>query len=289
MWGTHEVSIGPADPARPIIDAWWSREFAALPAARHVLEIGAGAGTIAALMANAVWPQAQITACDVRGGSDNPGRNIHYVADAPIEALPFADASFDMVAGMFAFEYADPAAAVSEVCRVLRPGGGVRLLLHHPHSHMSRVRAHRQRCIDLGVRLLGLIRAAGLARSLRNQRLARLVRDIEAALTTYADPPITADAVADLQDMRQIAAAYLLGPVSAPARVAAMDFLQSCEASAVLLKAQTAATLSNAALATRLNLLSASQMIAVEHGRLTDRLWPLAWTVRATKPAAAAA
>ena len=43
-----------------------------------------------------------------------------------MESLPFADASFDAVTGVNAFQFAgDPRRALSEAARVLRPGGRV--------------------------------------------------------------------------------------------------------------------------------------------------------------------
>jgi SAM-dependent methyltransferase len=46
--------------------------------------------------------------------------------DGDMESLPFADASFDAVAGVNAFQFAgDPRRALSEAARVLRPGGRV--------------------------------------------------------------------------------------------------------------------------------------------------------------------
>lgn len=46
--------------------------------------------------------------------------------DGDMESLPFADASFDAVTGVNAFQFAgDPRRALSEAARVLRPGGRV--------------------------------------------------------------------------------------------------------------------------------------------------------------------
>jgi len=63
-------------------------------------------------------PQAQITGLDIPG-------NPYGVADVVSEEfLPFADASFDLVMCIEAFQYvADPQAGVTEIGRVLRPGG----------------------------------------------------------------------------------------------------------------------------------------------------------------------
>jgi SAM-dependent methyltransferase len=63
-------------------------------------------------------PQAQITGLDIPG-------NPYAVADVVSEEfLPFADGSFDLVMCIEAFQYvSDPHAGVTEIGRVLRPGG----------------------------------------------------------------------------------------------------------------------------------------------------------------------
>lgn len=53
------------------------------------------------------------------------------VLDAPADALPLPDASVDVVVSTFVLcTVPDPAAALAEVRRVLRPGGELRLLEH---------------------------------------------------------------------------------------------------------------------------------------------------------------
>jgi ubiquinone/menaquinone biosynthesis C-methylase UbiE len=55
------------------------------------------------------------------------------IADA--EALPFRDGSFDLVYSWGVLHHSpDTARAVAEVHRVLRPGGGARVMIYHKHS-----------------------------------------------------------------------------------------------------------------------------------------------------------
>lgn len=57
------------------------------------------------------------------------------------EALPFADGSFDAVAATYLLcGVEDPAAALAEMVRVVRPGGAI-LLADHVASHVAWVRA----------------------------------------------------------------------------------------------------------------------------------------------------
>lgn len=51
-----------------------------------------------------------------------------------LEALPFADAAFDVILVMGALEYADARAAISEISRVIRPGGLVIVTMLNPLS-----------------------------------------------------------------------------------------------------------------------------------------------------------
>ena len=69
--------------------------------------------------------------------------HVECVVDAPAEALPFEDASFDtVVSTMVLCTVADPVAALREVRRVLRPGGRF-LFIEHVRADSSRL-ARRQ-------------------------------------------------------------------------------------------------------------------------------------------------
>jgi ubiquinone/menaquinone biosynthesis C-methylase UbiE len=83
----------------------------------------------------------------------------HLAADAPpvgswevvatgAESLPFDDASFDTVVGVFVHcTIPDPAAALREIARVLRPGGQY-LFLEHVRSPDSRLLARVQDVLE---------------------------------------------------------------------------------------------------------------------------------------------
>jgi len=80
---------------------------------------------------------------------------------APIEALPFPDASFDAVSALGVLEYAsDVACALRELARLLRPGG--RAVVSFPGFGALPVRARRRLVypvLCLGKRLLPVGRA----------------------------------------------------------------------------------------------------------------------------------
>jgi SAM-dependent methyltransferase len=108
-------------------------EVAGLSGREQVLDLGCGAGHTAL----AIAPKAvQVCAVDVTPemlavASELAGQrglcNLSF-CQADATALPFRGASFDLVTSRYsAHHYADPARALAEVARVLRPGG--RLLL----------------------------------------------------------------------------------------------------------------------------------------------------------------
>ncbi|MFH1465362.1 MAG: methyltransferase domain-containing protein [Pseudomonadota bacterium] len=108
-----------------------------LPMDGHWLESGSGWGGPAALLARE-HPALRITGLDLapdhlaaaRARAEAAGlaeRVRHHLGDA--QAMPFADASFDAVYAIeTAFHYPRKAAFAREVARVLRPGGGLRLV-----------------------------------------------------------------------------------------------------------------------------------------------------------------
>lgn len=76
----------------------------------------------------------------------------HFVGNTGAEALPFADAEFDLVTSQYGLEYAGLDAALAEVARVLAPGGRLVWLAHCETSEV--VRQHRAEARELEL-LLG--------------------------------------------------------------------------------------------------------------------------------------
>ena len=94
-----------------------------------VLEIGAGTG-----LNLRAYPRTGIDRLVLLEPDPNMARHLREklgqapvapeVVEAPAERMPFADASFDVVAGTLVLcEPDDPAAVLAEVARVLKPGG----------------------------------------------------------------------------------------------------------------------------------------------------------------------
>ena len=116
------------------------------PARGAVLEIGAGTGANLEHYPAAVErlvltePDRHMRARLVAKEADG-GRSAEVV-DAGADALPFADATFDVVVSTLVLcSVPDPAAAVREVARVLRPGGRFLFAEHvrSEHPRMARM------------------------------------------------------------------------------------------------------------------------------------------------------
>ncbi|QKG70781.1 class I SAM-dependent methyltransferase [Erythrobacter mangrovi] len=95
-----------------------------------VLEIAAGTGALTARFAP-TFPDAVITATDLNKAMVDLAQERHRFGnvtwrEADAQALPFADASLDLVLHQFgAMFFPDRVAAYSEMRRVLRPGGAM--------------------------------------------------------------------------------------------------------------------------------------------------------------------
>ena len=119
----------------------WKRYFVVTAQVRkgdRVLDLAGGTGDIAALLKDRVGPDGELVLGDINGDMLRVGRDrmtdrgnvrgFEYV-QCNAEALPFPDASFDLVTIAFGLRnVTDKDAGLREMFRVLRPGGQARVL-----------------------------------------------------------------------------------------------------------------------------------------------------------------
>lgn len=110
-----------------------------------MLDLACGTGILARLAAPAIGPSGRAVALDLRPGMLAAARALPAPAGAPIEwvegdatALDLADESFDLVCCQQGLQFfADRAAALREVRRVLKPGGRAVFALWHDLSRQG--------------------------------------------------------------------------------------------------------------------------------------------------------
>jgi SAM-dependent methyltransferase len=121
----------------PFAGRWrtWQRLVLARLRGPNVLEVGCGTGTLLADMVAAGYTCAavdrspqMVAATRSRLRRRSPSAAARAL-QASVQALPFADASFDSVVSTFPTDYIFDPAALREVARVLRPGARLVVVL----------------------------------------------------------------------------------------------------------------------------------------------------------------
>lgn len=105
-------------------------EYAGLHKGQDVLDVACGTGVVAVTAARRGarvrgLDLSPVLLSDARKNADMAGVSIEFV-EGDVEALPYADATFDGVLSQFGHMFAPrPEVAVSEMLRVLKPGGRI--------------------------------------------------------------------------------------------------------------------------------------------------------------------
>jgi SAM-dependent methyltransferase len=132
------------------IAGFWNAVFGGLPPEARVLDVATGNGVLPRmLLERCPSPGVQCDAVDIApiqpqwlaGFDPAAGKRIRVQGGVDAEALPFGDGTFDLVVSQYGIEYARLDRAVSEVLRVLAPGGGVAMVLHHAEGRPAALAA----------------------------------------------------------------------------------------------------------------------------------------------------
>lgn len=112
-----------------LFQQWAPRLVAAAQVERgqRVLDVACGTGVVARTLAERVGPEGSVVGIDINGGMLAVARQLApeiVWIEGPAESLPFDDSTFDAVTSQFGLMFfQDPAGAIREMVRVLRPGG----------------------------------------------------------------------------------------------------------------------------------------------------------------------
>lgn len=134
-WSVRFLSMGSGD--------WYRREALkrmGLAPGMKLLDLATGTGPVARAAAAVTGDPASVIGMDPSIGMLKSGRTDSAKVQAPAEALPFADQSFDRISIGFAMRhFADLDIVFRECHRVLRPGGKLAVFeITAPESRLAR-------------------------------------------------------------------------------------------------------------------------------------------------------
>lgn len=200
-WSSYWASGDPnsclgsfVDDPESAIGRFWRSCLAGLETGNRVLDLATGNGALVKLIHERIRSDLQIDAVDLATVAprwlvldDTAGVTFH--SGVRMEALPFADAGYDLVVSQFGLEYAQWPRAVEEATRVCKPGGRIVFVLHHAESVVMRMgrieQAHQHQLMSRH----GLLPAAQelLPHLIRIQAGAQPGPDAERARAAYND------------------------------------------------------------------------------------------------------
>jgi ubiquinone/menaquinone biosynthesis C-methylase UbiE len=159
---------------RAVLDLAWGGPGRDPPGA--VLDVGCGTGRLLRA-AGARWPAARLAGVDPAAAMVEGARRLTPAADlrvAAAEALPLSDGSADLAVSTVSYHHwADRAAGLREVARVLRPGGRFALADVAPPDWLAWLSRRYGACSPAAVRRA--FAGAGLAVQAQRRTLGGVV------------------------------------------------------------------------------------------------------------------
>jgi SAM-dependent methyltransferase len=223
---------------------FWKAVFAPLRSAQRVLDLATGSGAVPRLLLE-LCPDTvcEVDAVDLAAiepawlTTQPPAvrARVRFRGGQAIEALPFADATFDLVVSQYGLEYSDLDRSIPELLRVLAPNGRVALLMHANDSRPVTLAATELAHIDWLLSADGLLSCAAamlepLSRAATPAGRASLASDsaaeaarvqfnaAQAALAARARIADGADILHETQDAVAVALDMAIGQSQAMAR-----------------------------------------------------------------------
>lgn len=135
----------PAD-GRWAVDQHWGLFADPLPRGARVIDLGCGAGVAGRRLLDR-RSDLDVVGIDWADVPIAPRRNLTIHPGVAMEALPFADRSFDAAISLFGIEYGDMAKIARQLERVLKPGAYFSFLVHHQDSEIPREGGVRRRAL----------------------------------------------------------------------------------------------------------------------------------------------
>lgn len=175
VWTRHWASGAPHSCAGTYgerytgaIAEFWRTVFGSLTGGQRVLDIATGNGALPRLLL-ALQPAAPIEVDAIDLAAIEPpwiaslsaaarGR-MRFHGDQPAESLSFPDRAFDLIISQYGIEYSDLDCSITEMLRVLAPGGRIALLVHVVGSRPVTLAAVEIAHLDWLLSDAGLLRA----------------------------------------------------------------------------------------------------------------------------------
>ncbi len=169
------------------------------PGPGEALEVGCGEGRIARLLTGNGWRVTATDAVEPLVEAAREANSAAAYAVAPADALPFADAAFDLVmAYNVLMDVADVPASITEIARVLKPGGTLVVSIVHPFADFETLGDPDadyfvRRPFEAEVESNGLtMHFAGWSQPL--QAYASALENAGLAITSLSEPRVSSDA-----------------------------------------------------------------------------------------------